>query len=74
VLLRLRRHARRRGGEIILVADHALRRRLYAAGLGTWLNVAHSAADAWLAVSKISPAASEPAASRRNPDRRKCSA
>ena len=54
VLLRLRRHAKRRGGEIILVADHALRHRLQAAGLGTWLRIEHSPADAWSAVRQLS--------------------
>jgi hypothetical protein len=57
VLLRLRRHLKRRGGEIILVADNALCRRLHAAGLSTWLRVERSAADAWLAARYLSPAA-----------------
>lgn len=74
VLLRLRRHAKRRGGEIILVADNALRRRLHAAGLGRWLHVERSAAEAWLAARKISPAANGIAASDREHDHHRWSA
>ena len=69
VLLRLRRHVKRRGGEIILVADNALRRRLHLAGLGNWLHVERSAPDAWLAADKISAGASQSAASDREHDR-----
>lgn len=65
VLLRLRRRVKRRGGEIILVADNALRRRLHMAGLGNWLHVERSPSDAWLAAGRISTGPSQSAASGR---------
>jgi hypothetical protein len=45
-LLRLRRHARKGGGDLLLVGDEALHRRLHAAGLDTWLSTTSTTAEA----------------------------
>jgi hypothetical protein len=50
VLLKLRRYARRGGGDVILITDEKLRRSLRAAGLDTWLRITPTAVDALLIV------------------------
>jgi hypothetical protein len=45
-LLRLRRHVRKGGGELLLVADEALHRRLQAAGLDNWLSITPTTTEA----------------------------
>lgn len=48
LLLKLRRYARRGGGDVILITDERLRGSLRAAGLDTWLRITPTAVDALL--------------------------